>query len=365
MESRHKIVIGNANRLSELGDKSVDLVVTSPPYPMIEMWDAVLSKQDDQVAEALKRPDPDLAFELMHKQLDAAWIEVKRVMKPGGFVCVNIGDATRSFAGEFKLFSNHSRILTGMLSLGFSNLPNIIWRKQTNAPNKFMGSGMLPAGAYVTLEHEYILIFRNGQKRAFQTEGEKVERAKSAFFWEERNVWFSDVWDFKGISQRLNHGGPRERSGSFPFELPYRLINMFSVKGDMILDPFLGLGTTMFAAMASGRNSAGYEIDGNFLDLIRSIVQPEIQTRLNDVIRQRFVDHQRAVEERRGKSGPDAFKHTNKHYGFPVMTTQETDLLLNYISDVTWISANELTVQYHEDPVLTYSPHPDMFPPNT
>src|SRR3990172_3414948 len=193
MKSRHKIIIGNANRLSELGDKSVDLVVTSPPYPMMEMWEDVLSKQDDQLAEALKRPDPDLAFELMHKQLDAAWVEVKRVMKPGGFVCINIGDATRSFEGEFKLYSNHSRILTGMLRLGFSKLPNIIWRKQTNAPNKFMGSGMLPAGAYVTLEHEYILIFRKGEKRIFSDNIQKESRYESAILWEERNKWYSDI----------------------------------------------------------------------------------------------------------------------------------------------------------------------------
>lgn len=71
-----------------------------------------------------------------------------------------IGDATRTINGEFKLYNNHSRIVKSCSELGLTTLPDIIWHKTTNAPNKFMGSGMLPCGAYVTLEHEYILIFR-------------------------------------------------------------------------------------------------------------------------------------------------------------------------------------------------------------
>lgn len=92
---------------------------------------------------------------------------------------------------------------------------------------------------------------------------------KSSFFWEERNVWFSDVWDIKGTKQNLQKSKTRERSAAFPFEIPYRLINMFSQKGDMILDPFLGTGTTIQAAIVCGRNSCGYEIDANFEQIIR------------------------------------------------------------------------------------------------
>ena len=78
--------------------------------------------------------------------------------------------------------------------LGFQSIPLILWRKQTNAPNKFMGSGMLPAGAYVTLEHEYILVLRKGSKREFKKAEEKRNRHESAIFWEERNIWYSDIW---------------------------------------------------------------------------------------------------------------------------------------------------------------------------
>jgi DNA modification methylase len=122
-----------------------------------------------------------------------------------------------------------------MQKLGFSALPAILWRKQTNAPNKFMGSGMMPPGAYVTLEHEYILILRKGNKREFTSIKEKQNRRESAFFQEERNFWFSDVWmDLKGTTQNLFDNKATERSAAYPFELPYRLISMFSVKSDTV-----------------------------------------------------------------------------------------------------------------------------------
>lgn len=117
----------------------------------------------------------------MHQELDKIWSECYRVLKEGGIACINIGDATRTINNNFCLYTNHARIINYCLKIGFTNLPNIIWRKQTNAPNKFMGSGMLPAGAYVTLEHEWILIFRKGGKRQFKTEKDKVERRSSSF----------------------------------------------------------------------------------------------------------------------------------------------------------------------------------------
>ena len=104
---------------------------------------------------------------------------------------------------------------------------------------------MYPGGAYVTLEHEYILILRKNGKRKFTTQPEKQNRRESAYFWEERNIWFSDIWDLKGIRQDIQQKDIRTRSAAFPFELAYRLINMYSVFGDTILDPFLGTGTTI------------------------------------------------------------------------------------------------------------------------
>jgi DNA modification methylase len=265
LKTSHRINFKNATDLQEIPDESIDLTVTSPPYPMIEMWDRVFSGQNCLIKNALERDDGNMAFELMHRELDKVWAEVFRVLKKGGFACINVGDATRKIGAEFKLYSNHSRILQHCMSLGFSTLPEILWRKQTNAPNKFMGSGMLPAGAYVTLEHEFILVFRKGGKRDFKTPEDKLRRMQSAFFWEERNVWFSDVWeDLKGTKQNNIDTSIRERSGAYPFELPYRIINMFSLREDTVLDPFLGTGTTAAAAMATGRNSVGIEIDPHF-----------------------------------------------------------------------------------------------------
>ncbi|MCH8907442.1 MAG: site-specific DNA-methyltransferase [Candidatus Heimdallarchaeota archaeon] len=213
-------------------DESIDLVVTSPPYPMIEMWDEQFKSINPEISKAMDTQNGNLVFQLMHRIMNKTWEQICRVMKPGGIVCINIGDATRKFNDKFRLFPNHMMIMNFFHSAGYSTLPLILWRKQTNKPNKFMGSGMLPPGAYVTLEHEYILIFRKGNKRQFNDK-EKQNRRKSSYFWHERNKWFSDVWlDLKGDRQILKKNGSRDRSGSYPFELVYRLINMFSVRGD-------------------------------------------------------------------------------------------------------------------------------------
>jgi DNA modification methylase len=284
----------------------------------------------------------------MHRQLDRVWDEVNRVLINGGIACINIGDATRTINEKFALYPNHTRIQTHMQKIGFSALPVILWRKQTNAPNKFMGSGMMPPGAYVTLEHEYILILRKGNKKEFKTAEKKKNRRESAFFWEERNTWFSDVWmDLKGTVQTLFDDKVRNRSGAFPFELPYRLIAMFSVKGDTVLDPFLGMGTTMFAAAASCRNSIGYEIDPHFRKIIYEKVDGLVDFS-NIRIDSRLENHVAFVEHRHKQKGK--FKHLNRHYRFPVMTGQEKELLINRLTGVEKTGKDSFEVCYSEDP---------------
>ncbi len=348
MRTKHQIFFKNAKNMEELPPESIDLVITSPPYPMIEMWDDVFSNLNRKVAEALEKKHGPEAFELMHKELDPVWNEVYRVLTKGGIARINIGDATRTLNGHFALYTNHSRIHTYMHGLGFSALPSILWRKQTNAPNKFMGSGMMPPGAYITLEHEYILILRKGNKKEFKTEREKNLRRKSSFFWEERNVWFSDVWtDLKGTSQNLFDNKVRNRSAAFPFELPYRLITMFSVKEDLVLDPFLGIGTTMYAAMASGRNSVGFEIDKNFKDVITSKIHGIVDFS-NKRIKNRLEDHLNFVESQSERIGK--FKYVNKHYQFPVMTRQETDLIINQLLSVEMRDDNTFETVNSDEP---------------
>jgi DNA modification methylase len=194
-----------------------------------------------------------------------------------------------------------------------------------------MGSGMLPVGAYVTLEHEHILILRKNDKREFKKPFEKENRQKSAFFWEERNTWFSDKWkDINGVFQKLNHSKLRERSAAYPIELAYRLINMFSVQGDVVLDPFLGTGTTTLAALASARNSVGYEIDKNFKDLIEERVK-EIKDIANERNEQRIKSHLEFIKNKFPDGGE---KYTNKTYNFPVVTSQETNLAIPKLKEV-------------------------------
>ena len=318
--------------MSDVNDESIDIVVTSPPYPMIEMWDDIMSKQNIEIKIAFEANEPRKVFELMHQELDKVWKECWRVLKNGSFLCINIGDATRTINGDFALYNNNARIIQACNNLGFINLPNILWRKVSNAPNKFMGSGMLPCGAYVTLEHEWILIFRKGNKREYKSSADKEYRRDSSFFWEERNVWFSDLWDVKGAKQNISQSPSRTRNASFPLEIPFRLINMYSQKGDIVLDPFAGLGTTAMAAIICERNSIGYEIDPLLKPLIKDAFDSFDINQANGVVYNRYKKHLDFVSQRLSQNKD--VKYDNAHLNCKVMTNQETDLTFHYIEDV-------------------------------
>jgi DNA modification methylase len=352
MKTRHKVYFCDARRMQMLPSASVDLIVTSPPYPMIQMWDAAFCQQDPRIADALATGRSEEAHELMHCLLDPVWEESFRVLKPGGFACINIGDATRSIDGAFALFPNHARILRHLSRTGFTLLPDILWRKPTNAPNKFMGSGMLPAGAYVTLEHEYILIARKGPKRVFRTDGEKKNRRASAIFWEERNRFFSDIWlDVRGASQSLATSVLRKRSAAFPFKVAYRLVIMYSVRGDLVLDPFWGTGTTSVAARAAARNSIGLEIDADMESHLDACTQ-SLCDRLNRTVEDRLARHLEFIDARMAANEP--LRHRNLVYGFPVVTAQEKDLILNPLIKLKRVSRSEVDVDYDTTPQASF-----------
>ena len=331
MRTAHQLVTGDSRSLADTHDDSVELVVTSPPYPMIGMWDDLFAELDPAVADHLDAGEGRAAFDRMHEELEKVWKEVSRVLVDGGIACINIGDATRKVDGSFRVFQNHSRIINAFEALGFEPLPELLWRKPVNSGAKFMGSGMLPPNAYVTLEHEYILVFRNGKdSRTFEPGSER--RYSSAYFWEERNQWFSDVWmDIKGELQALGQSELRERSAAYPFEIPYRLINMYSVYGDTVLDPFWGTGTTSFAAMVAGRNSVGYELDEEFMQVFKQRVE-NIPEYSREVVKQRLDDHKEFVEKRLSE-GKD-FKYQADNYEFPVTTKQEKPMQFYSVSDV-------------------------------
>ena len=276
MQTQHKIILGNSQQMSELADSSIHLMVTSPPYPMIQMWDSQFAQTDPEITELWQAlnatPSEDIAkkiYNVMHENLAKVWQETYRVLVDGGMACINIGDATRTLNGKFSLFPNHSKIIEHCEKIGFKTLPYILWKKPTTKPHykgkgAFLGSGFLPPNAYVTLDCEFILLFRKGNLRKFQPH-DKV-RYESAFTKAQRDEWFSQIWTLKGTRQTASE--LERRTAAFPDEIADRLIKMFSIKGDTVLDPFLGSGTTTKVAMQNERNSIGYETDQNLLPTI-------------------------------------------------------------------------------------------------
>ncbi|TXT64106.1 MAG: Modification methylase MthZI [Promethearchaeota archaeon] len=344
MKTEHSVFFKNSADMDEISSESIDLIVTSPPYPMIEMWDEIFISENTEIKKLIEEQNGFKAFKLMHQELNKIWGECSRVIKKGGIICINIGDATRKIGNIFRLYPNHVEIANYFHENGYIVLPSILWRKPTNSPTKFMGSGMIPSNAYITLEHEYILIFRKGKKkRKFQPKSQK--RYNSAYFWEERNRWFSDIWsDIKGESQSLeNYNNLRERSAAFPIELPYRLINMFSIYGDNILDPFWGTGTTSIAAMISARNSYGYEKISDFSEVFNNNIK-NIKEITRTINLSRLTNHisfvKKYIKEKE-------IKYSSIKYKFPVVTTQEKNFLLYSIDNVQK-SGNSYKINHRE-----------------
>ncbi|PSQ36010.1 modification methylase [Halobacteriales archaeon QS_9_70_65] len=341
METTHEMRVGDARDL-EVDADSADLVVTSPPYPMVEMWDDGFAAQSPAAAAALEAGDGDAAFEAMHALLDDVWERVAGALRPGGVAAVVVGDATRRLEGSFRLYPNHARVVEGLSAAGLRQLPGIVWRKPTNSTAKFMGSGTLPTNAYATLEHEHVLLFRNGDTRSFPPNDE--DRYASAFFWEERNEWFSDCWEVRGAGQTLDDDGRRERSGAFPLEIPLRLVRMYSVRGDTILDPFAGTGTTATAALLEARSSVGVERDPELVAAFeeRAAGAP---TRSEAIAERRLRRHREFVADDEGTADYEA-----DHYDTRVVTAAERSIRLSTVAAVERVGEAPLRVVATHEP---------------
>jgi len=244
----NNIYYHSSNRMPELSDESIHLVVTSPPYPMIEKWDDSLAGWTNEYQDK----GPFWKWYMQHETLYASWQECYRVLIDGGIMCVNIGDATRSMDGQFRCYPNYAKLMMDCVNLGMTPLIPIFWKKISNRPNAFLGSGMLPTSGYVSQDCEYIAILRKGLPRKFKPKDET--RYASAFTKEERDLWFQQIWCING---KTGAG----KTSSFPREIPYRLIRMFSVLGDTVLDPFGGTMVTGDVAEELGRNFIGYEVN--------------------------------------------------------------------------------------------------------
>jgi DNA modification methylase len=252
MNNWAKIILGDSREMGEVADGSVDLVVTSPPY-----WHLKDYGISDQIGYGQTLHD-------YLRDLYRVWGECLRVLRQGGRLCVNVGDqfARAAVYGRYKIIPLHAEIIGQGEELGFDFMGAIIWQKKTTmnttggAP--IMGSYPYPPNGLVEIDYEFILIFKKPGP------GKKVEKEikeASKLTKEEWKEYFSGHWHFGGARQ-LGH------EAMFPEELPRRLIRMFTFAGDTVLDPFLGSGTTVKAALELGRNAVGYEISDAFEDMI-------------------------------------------------------------------------------------------------
>ncbi|HUT71307.1 MAG TPA: site-specific DNA-methyltransferase [Desulfatiglandales bacterium] len=256
-----KLINGDARDLSFLGDESIHLVVTSPPY-----WN--LKRYNDNPDQLGHIND----YESFLGELEKVWSEVFRILVPGGrLVCV-VGDVcvSRRRFGRHLVFPLHADICVLCRKIGFDNLNPIIWHKIANASfevengSKFLGKPYEP-NAIIKNDMEFILMQRKpGGYRKPTEEQRKLSKIEKKDF----NSWFQQIWNITGASTR-NHPAP------FPLKLATRLVRMFSFHGDTVLDPFCGTGTTMIAALRYGRNSIGIDIDPEYCRMAARYLKKE------------------------------------------------------------------------------------------
>jgi len=257
----HRLVNGDARNLSFLDDESVHLIVTSPPYWNLKRYNENL----DQLGHIQD-------YESFLAEIEKVWRHIFRVLVPGGrLVCV-VGDvcvARRSF-GRHLVFPLHADISVICRRIGFDNLNPIIWHKIANASyevqngSKFLGKPYEP-NAIIKNDMEFILMQRKPGGYRKPTE---AQRKESRIDKKDFEQWFQQIWNIPGASTK-HHPAP------FPLELATRLVQMFSFTGDTVLDPFCGSGTTMVAAIRTGRNSIGVEIDPDYCRMAARYIRAE------------------------------------------------------------------------------------------
>ncbi len=253
MKTWHKIIIGDSRQMKEVPDEFVHLIITSPPY-----WQLKDYGNGKQIGF-------NDTYEEYINNLNLVWNECRRILYKGCRLCINIGDqfARSVYYGRYKVIPIRTEIIKFCESAGFDYMGAIIWQKVTTCHTTggatVMGSYPYPRSGILKLDYEFILIFK---KYGNPPKVSKEIKEKSKLTDEEWNQYFTGHWNFPGEKQDRH-------LAMFPEELPRRLIKMFSFVGDTVLDPFLGSGTTSLAAKNLNRNSIGYEVNEDFLPIIK------------------------------------------------------------------------------------------------
>ena len=232
-EALNKLYCKSSESMDELPDNSVHLMVCSPPY------------------NASKEYDQDLNLEEYLGLLKRVWEETYRVLVPGGRACINVANL-----GRKPYIPLHTYIIDQMLGTGYLMRGEIIWNKAaSSSPSTAWGSWRSATNPVLRDVHEYILVFSKSNFR-------RNKRKESTITREDFLEWTKSVWTFPAVSaKKVGHPAP------FPEELPHRLIQLFSFKGDNILDPFVGSGTTCLAAYKDERNYIGYDLNHEYIQL--------------------------------------------------------------------------------------------------
>jgi len=231
----NRIFCKSSEKMEELPDNSVHLMVTSPPYNVGKEYDENFTLEEY------------LSF------LKTVWKEVYRVLVPGGRACINIANL-----GRKPYIPPHAFIAKDMFELGFLMRGEIIWNKASSAsPSTAWGSWLSPANPTLRDVHEYILVFSKGM---FSRKNRN--KRKSTISRDEFLEFTKSVWTFPAVSAKeVGHPAP------FPVELPYRLIQLYTYQGEVVLDPFMGSGQTAIAAIKTGRHYVGYDIEVEYVKL--------------------------------------------------------------------------------------------------
>ncbi|MBI5732181.1 MAG: site-specific DNA-methyltransferase [Candidatus Magasanikbacteria bacterium] len=270
METLHKIIIGDSRNMTEIKNESVHFIVTSPPYWQIKDYgDKNQIGFNDTYKEYIEN-------------LNKVWAECYRVLCSGCRLCVNIGDqfARAATYGRYKIIPIREEIIRFCESIGFDYMGAIIWQKKTTMNTtggaSVMGSFPYPRNGLIEIDYEFILLFKKLGKSPNDVSVDTKEKSKLTN--EEWRKYFTGHWNFAGEKQGNGH------IAVFPEELPRRLIKMFSFIGEIILDPFLGSGTTTKVAAELNRNSIGYEINKDYLKTIKEKVGTDKKSLFKDAV---------------------------------------------------------------------------------